>query len=114
MSSKQLNKKIIILLYIIASEKPTMVSALAAIPKEDGKVRIIHDSSRPFGYSMNDYSNPETTKFQTLGDACKLAKPSYFCVKIDYRLHIDLFQFFLTIMTSLAFNVYFNRKNSLV
>lgn len=71
--------------YVIASKQPTVVSALAAIPKDDGKVRIIHDGSRPIGYAMNDYSIPDSTKFQTLRDACKLAKPGYFCAKIDLQ-----------------------------
>lgn len=33
--------------YILASEKPTIVSALTAIPKDDGSVRLIHDGSKP-------------------------------------------------------------------
>ena len=71
--------------YVIASEKPTIVSALAAIPKEDGSVRLIHDGSRPAGLAMNDYSLPESVKFQTLSDACELAKPGYYCAKVDLQ-----------------------------
>ena len=69
--------------YVIACKKPTVVSALAAIPKDDTSVRIIHDGSRPAGQAMNDYSVPESVKFQTLTDACKLAKPYYWCAKVD-------------------------------
>ena len=52
--------------YIIADRKPAMVSAMEAIPKEDGSVRLIHDGSRPIEAAMNDYSQPDTVKFQML------------------------------------------------
>ena len=67
--------------YVIANRKPAVVSTMAAIPKEDGSVRLIHDGSRPIGAAMNDYSQPDTVKFQTLQDACQLAKPFYYCAK---------------------------------
>lgn len=35
--------------------KPTIVSALGAIPKSNSKVRLIHDDSRPLHMSINDY-----------------------------------------------------------
>jgi hypothetical protein len=82
--------------YVIANNKPAIVSALAAIPKEGGDVRIIHDGSRPAGEALNDYSRPEPEKFQTLQDASRLAKPNYFMAKVDlqsaYRsvpIHVD-------------------------
>jgi hypothetical protein len=52
--------------YIVAAKKPTITSALAAIPKDESSVRIIHDGSRPIGSAMNDYSGPVSVKFQTL------------------------------------------------
>ena len=48
--------------YIIADRKPAVVSAMVAIPKEDGSVRLIHDGSRPIGAAMNDYSQHDTVK----------------------------------------------------
>lgn len=69
--------------YVIADRKPTVVSALAAIPKENGSIRLIHDGSKPIGLAMNDYSNPESVRFQTVQDACRIAKPFYYCAKID-------------------------------
>lgn len=71
--------------YILCDRPPKIISALAAIPKEDGSVRLIHDGSRPIGKAMNDYSIPGTSIFQTLKDACKLAKPLYYCAKIDLQ-----------------------------
>ena len=71
--------------YIIASKKPSIISAIAAIPKNDNEIRLIHDGSRPVGRSMNDYSIPERFKFQTIEDACRLAKPGYWCAKVDLQ-----------------------------
>ena len=71
--------------YVIADRPPTIVSTLAAIPKDDGTVRLIHDGSRPVGKAINDYPLPEMVKFQTLQDAYRLAKPSYYCAKIDLQ-----------------------------
>jgi hypothetical protein len=70
---------------IIHDGSRPIVSALAAIPKEGGDVRIIHDGSRPAGEALNDYSRPEPEKFQTLQDASRLAKPSYFMAKVDLQ-----------------------------
>ena len=67
--------------HIIADRKPTV----AAIPKEDGSVRLIHDGSRPIGAVMTDYSQSDTVKFQMLQDACQLAKPFYYCAKLDLQ-----------------------------
>lgn len=82
---KELKHQIELGNYVIASKKPTIVSALAAIPKDDGSVRLIHDGSRPVNTAMNDYSIPNAEKFQNLQDACKLAKPYYFMAKIDLQ-----------------------------
>ena len=40
---------------IITSVKPTVVSALGAIPKSNSKVRLIYDANRPLHLSVNDY-----------------------------------------------------------
>ena len=40
--------------YIVASQKSSVISALAAIPIYDNSIRIIHDGSRPVGQAMND------------------------------------------------------------
>ena len=71
--------------YVLTKNKPDIVSGLAAIPKSDGSVRIIHDGSRPVGQAMNDYSDPNQVKFQSLQDACKIAKENYFMGKIDLQ-----------------------------
>lgn len=62
-----------------------MVSAIAVILKDNTSVRLIHDGSRQRSTAMDDYSSPEHVKFQTLQDACKLAKPVFRCVKVDLQ-----------------------------
>jgi hypothetical protein len=71
--------------YFVASQKPTVVSAVAAIPKPNGKIRVIHDGSRPRGTAMNDYATPDKVKFQSLDDACRLANQGYFGAKLDLQ-----------------------------
>ena len=71
--------------YVTATSPPTIVSALAAIPKDGSEVRVIHDASRPHGTAMNDYAIADPVRFQTLENACNLAKPGFFCAKVDLK-----------------------------
>ena len=72
--------------YVITDVKPTIISALGAIPKPDStEVRLIHDCSRPVGRALNDYITGQSFKFQTLDDAIKLLRPNYLMAKIDLR-----------------------------
>ncbi|MCK5872999.1 MAG: hypothetical protein KAG26_09245, partial [Methylococcales bacterium] len=64
--------------------KPTIISALGAIPKKDSsKVRIIHDCSRPAGNAVNDYAYSSPFRFQKLQDAIDLIIPGCFLAKLD-------------------------------
>ena len=71
--------------YILASRQPAIISPLGAIPKSDGSVRLIHDGSLPEGLAMNDYTDHHSVRYQTIQDACRLAKPGYFCAKLDLK-----------------------------
>ncbi|KAL9955790.1 hypothetical protein ACROYT_G037169 [Oculina patagonica] len=72
--------------YVITTVKPTVVSALGAIPKPNStEVRIIHDCSRPHGRAVNDYITTRSFKFQSLDDAIKLLQPNYYMAKIDLK-----------------------------
>ena len=73
--------------YILSSCKPSIVSPLAAIPKEDkDQVRIIHDASRPSnGTALNDYAIPASVKYEKLDDAFQLASPYSYMCKIDLK-----------------------------
>ena len=72
--------------YVVTDTKPVIVSALGAIPKPDSsEVHLIHDSSRPHAWGLNDYIQSQSFKFQTLHDAIKLLQPNYIMAKIDLQ-----------------------------
>ena len=75
--------------YVISSSKPTVVSALGAIPNPNSsEIRLIHDCSRTHGHAVNDYiciSSISSFKFQTLIDATQLLKPNFCMAKIDLK-----------------------------
>ena len=72
--------------YEIMTEKPTIVSAMGAIPKSDGSVRIIHDCSRPKGAAVNDQAmDLGKQKYQTLHDAISLITPGSYLAKVDLK-----------------------------
>ena len=70
--------------YVISTTKPTVVSALGAIPKPNS-TRLIHDCSRPHGHAVNDYITTRLLKFQTLDDAIRALRAHYYMAKIDLR-----------------------------
>ena len=45
--------------YIVCDAPPKIVSPMAAIPKPDGDIRLIHDCSRPVGEAVNDYCSAD-------------------------------------------------------
>lgn len=69
--------------YKIVSEKPLIVSALGAVRKGDGGVRLIHDASRPQGRAVNDYWEKEPFSYQSLQDAVDLFTPHCYAAKLD-------------------------------
>ena len=70
--------------YRIADCKPTIVSALGAVPKPDSEdLRIIHDCSMPPGRGVNAFIDIEKQKFQTLDDATKLIGKDFYIAKVD-------------------------------
>lgn len=72
--------------YVQAPCPPTIVSPLGVIPKSDGGVRLIHDCSRPKGFSVNDYETDlEKHRYQSVDDACKLVEKGSYLAKIDLK-----------------------------
>ena len=72
--------------YVITDTKPTIISALGAIPKSDGSVRLIHDCSQPAGLSVNEYANDNiSVKYQSLSDAVNLLSPGCYLAKLDLK-----------------------------
>ena len=57
--------------YIKTAIKPTIVSALGAIPKDSGAIRLIHDCSRPESRSLNSYASADKVCFQSVAEAVK-------------------------------------------
>ena len=82
--------------YQITERKPTIVSALGAIPKPNGKIRLIHYCSRPDNLAVNHYASLDPCKYDSLQDALKLMKKGYYMAKVDLesayrsvRIHPD-------------------------
>ena len=51
--------------------------------KGQTKFHLIHDASGPEGQALNDFSSNTTFRYQSVNDAIKLIKPSYFLAKVD-------------------------------
>eukprot|EP00111_Clytia_hemisphaerica_P012840 TCONS_00037755-protein len=72
--------------YVAVDSKPSIVSALGAVPKPDSDdIRLIHDCSMPPGKGVNSYISVEKQSFQSLNDATKLIGKGYFIAKVDLR-----------------------------
>ena len=82
----QIRREIELGRYYIADQKPTIISALGAIPKPgSSEFRLVHDCSRPVSKSLNSYADPDSHSFVTVDKAAKLTKPNYFLCKVDLR-----------------------------
>lgn len=71
--------------YVVCEDKPTMVSALGAIRKEGGGVRLIHDCSRPDGSAVNDLATKEKFQYQSIDDVLGLVTPGCYLAKVDLK-----------------------------
>lgn len=69
--------------YRVVRAKPRIVSALGALSKSDGGVRLIHDASRPEGASLNDMWDKEKFCYQTIENAVRLISPGCYLAKLD-------------------------------
>ena len=69
---------------MVSEVKPTIVSAIRAVPKADWEeIRLIHDCSQPKGSAVNDYADIDSFRYETIDDAIKLPKPGYYMAKVD-------------------------------
>lgn len=71
--------------YIFSKNVPTIVSALGAIPKKQGGVRLIHDCSRPSGNAVNDRALRDKFSYQTLQEAIENISPGDYMAKVDLK-----------------------------
>ena len=85
--------------YIISDTQPMIVSSLGAIVKSTGKIRLIHDFSRPSG-GLNILTTDTCVKYPTIDNAVTMIKDGSFLAKVDlksaYRsvpIHADSFNY---------------------
>ena len=72
--------------YRICDSPPAIISPMAAIPKPDGGVRLIHDCSRPPGQSVNDYCSSDwKQKFSRVDDAAAMMTEGCYFAKVDLK-----------------------------
>ena len=71
--------------YQVLPGPPTIVSALAVVPKPDGDIRLIHDLSRPYGHSLNDFASKDECSYVTLEQALQGCEPGYWLAKVDLK-----------------------------
>lgn len=69
--------------FVICDTPQKIVSPMAAIPKPDGGVRLIHDCSRPPGQSVNDHNSADwQQKFSRIDDAANFMTKGCFFAKV--------------------------------
>lgn len=85
-ATKQVKKELECGNYIICDKPPKIISPMAAIPKPDGDVRLIHDCSRPVGHAVNDYCSSDWgQKFSRIDDAAALMSEGCYLAKVDLK-----------------------------
>ena len=81
-SEAQIQTEISLDRYIVAEQKPHVVSSIGAIPKSNGSVRLIHDLSRPDG-GINSLTTDTAVKYPTIDDATRMIGLGSHIAKID-------------------------------
>ena len=72
--------------YVITEDKEvTLVSPLAAIEKQNGDIRILHDLSFPENRGLNSFAEKEVCKYENFEDIIKTLKPGTFMAKCDLQ-----------------------------
>ncbi len=79
----QIREEIIHGNYVITDKPPTICSALGAIPKKNGKIRLIHDASRPEGHGLNSLVSDCSCSYMDLNDALKFITQDCYLAKVD-------------------------------
>lgn len=85
-ATEQVKKEIASGNYVLCDIPPKHISPMAAIPKPDGDVRLIHDCSRPIGSSVNDHCTTNwQQKFSRVDDAVALMSEGCYFAKVDLK-----------------------------
>ena len=83
---KQIRDEIQMGNYVITRTKPSIVSALGAIPKRNSdNIRLIHDCSRLAHINVNSYASTQHFSYVTLDKAVSLVMPDAYLAKIDLK-----------------------------
>ncbi len=82
---KQLRTALVQGHYEMVENKPTLVSALGAIPKSDGNVRLIHDCSNPSGKALDDYAEKINVRYQKVRRATSYLMQGCYFAKINLK-----------------------------
>ena len=79
--------------YIITHARPTIISALSAVPKAGSdELRLIHDCSMPVGKGVNSYvPSLDKLHFQTIDDAVQLVDKEFILPRLTYAMLIGQF-----------------------
>ena len=72
--------------YVVTQAKPTIVSALGAIPKpHTDKIWLFHDCSRPQHSNVNPYATMQQFSYVSVEQAVSKIKPNAYLAKIDLK-----------------------------
>ncbi len=71
--------------YVKLDNPPPLISALGAVPKASGGIRLIHDCSQPTGRSLNDYASKLDVRYQTLRSVTSQLRRGYYLAKVDLK-----------------------------
>ena len=83
---RQIEHKILQGNHVITNTKPTIISALGAIPKGDSnEIQLIHDCSQPAGGSVNVYASCDNYEYESVERANKLINPGAILAKVDLK-----------------------------
>lgn len=71
--------------YVVTQHKPRLVSAIGAVHKSNGGIRLIHDASRPYGGAINDFWEKEEFRYQSIQDAVSKVSQNCYMAKLDLQ-----------------------------
>ena len=72
--------------YHIVEEKPRIISALGAVPKQDSdEIRLIHDASRPPGKALNNFASDLKCQYTSVDKVVDALPPRGWLAKIDLQ-----------------------------
>lgn len=85
-AEKQLREELVKGHVVVSDQKPTIVKAIGAVPKDNSpELRLITDASRPHAASLNSYMSLESFKFDGVDTAVGFLQKDHYQCKVDLR-----------------------------